>query len=141
MRNVSINNKKYKLPLGIKVPTTNPFPSKRIVRNTPGHNFYRPNLFMPIPDQSPKSKAQLSIPSSKVEEKVVSDYTKQAKEAEKTHLDGLDIDKDIIFESLKKLKAKEKKKKKIKKGVSKSKKKAPRKKDKSKVSPAFTISS
>ena len=78
---------------------------------------------MPIPDQSPRSKAMLSVPETKVEEKVITDYTKQAEAMDKTRLDGLDLDKDIIFETLKKLKAKEKRKKKGKKEAPKSRKK------------------
>ena len=39
---------------------------------------------MPIPDQSPRSKAMLSVPETKVEEKVITDYTKQAEAMDKT---------------------------------------------------------
>ena len=141
MRNVSINKKRYKLPASIKVPTTTPFPDKRTIRNTPGKKARRPSVFMPIPDQSPKEKAILAVPSSKVEEKIVTDYTKQAKETDKRHLDGLNLDKDIIFETLKKLKAKEKKEKKAKKVPTGTKKEKPRKKNKSSTTQPFAISS
>ena len=140
MKNVQINNKRYKLPSSIKPPTTQPFPSK-LTRNTPGLNFYRPSMFMRIPDISAKNKAELAIPQSKVEEKIVTDYTAKAKEADKSHLDGLDIDKDMIFETLKKLKAKNKGKKKGKKETPKTKKKNPSKKNKSTAPQPFTISS
>ena len=144
MRNVQINNKRYKLPASIKPPTTQPFPSKP-TRNTPGFNFYRPSMFMPIPDISAKSKAELAIPQSKVEEKIVTDYTAKAKEADKSQLDGLDIDNDIIFETLKKLKAKNngksKGKKKGGKEAPKARKKNLSKKNKSSSLEPFAISS
>ena len=78
---------------------------------------------MSIPDQSANSKVQLVIPQSKVEEKIITDYTAQAKAAEKTYLDGKYLDKNTVFETLKKLKSKEKRKKKGKKVAPKRKKK------------------
>ena len=96
---------------------------------------------MSIPDQSAHSKAQLAISQNKVEEKIITDYTAQAKAAEKTLLDGKDLDKDIVFETLKKLKAKEKRKKKGKRAAPKSKKKTSTKKNKNPKPPQFAISS
>ena len=106
MRHVYINTKKCKLPKGIKVPTTIPFPNRKSKKNTPGVNFYRPTYFAKIPDQSPKEKALLAVPESKVQEKIVTDYSKQAKAVDKSKLDGLKLDQDIVFDTLKKLKSK-----------------------------------
>ena len=87
MRHVVLNTKRYKLPSHLEIPTT-PFPSKGVKRNLPGSNLNRASLFRRIPDQSDHSKALLAVNSTKVEEKLVTDYTKQAKAADKKHLDG-----------------------------------------------------
>ena len=121
MRNISINSKRYKLPQGIKVPTTTPFPSKKIKRNTPGSKYYSSNYFAKIPDQTPKEKALLAIPQSRVQANIVKNYSEQAVSAEKTKQDGLKLDQDLVFETLKKLKSKKKntKNKSVKKSNSK----------------------
>ena len=106
MRHLSINTKKYKLPKGIKVPTTILFPNRKNKKNTLGVNFYGPTYFAKIPDQSPKEKALLAVPESKVQEKIVTDYSKQAKAVDKSKLDGFKLDQDIVFGTLKKLKTK-----------------------------------
>ena len=121
MRNISINSKRYKLAQGIKVPTTTPFPSKKIKRNTPGSKYYSSNYFAKIPDQTPKEKALLAIPQSRVQANIVKNYSEQAVSAEKTKQDGLKLDQDLVFETLKKLKSKKKntKNKSVKKSNSK----------------------
>ena len=73
MRSVSINNKKYKLPSVVKIPTTTPIPQGKCKRNAPGTNFYKTSLFDCIPDQSPKEKALLAVPESQVQQKLVVD--------------------------------------------------------------------
>ena len=92
-----------------------------------------------IPDQSAHSKALLAVPSTKVEEKINTDYTKQAKAATKTHLDGVKMNEDLIFDTLEKLKSKKKNPK--KKSNPKKKKKPPPKKNKKSSKPNFSISS
>ena len=108
MRNVSLNSKQYKLPSGIKVPTTTPYPSKWTKRNTPGSKFYSSNYFAKSPDQKPKEKALFAIPQSRVQENIVKNYSEQAVSAEKTKQDGLKLDQDLVFETLNKLKSKTK---------------------------------
>ena len=71
MRNMSLNTKKYKLPSNIDVPTTTPYPYKCVKRNVAGWNHNRASLFRRIPDQSAHSKALLSVPETRVEEKIV----------------------------------------------------------------------
>ena len=139
MRNVSLNTKKYKLPSHLNIPTTTPFPSKVVRRKIFGASSKNPSMFRPIPDQSPKSKALLAVPSTKVEEKIVTDYTKQAKAADKSHLDGVKMNEALIFDTLEKIKPKKKlaKKRKITKKV----KKQPTKKKKKNPQTNFSISS
>ena len=139
MRNVSLNTKKYKLPSGINVPTTTPFPSRKIKKNTPGSKFYTSSYFARIPDQSPKEKALLAVPESKVQQNIVTDYTKQSKAVEKTRQHGLKLDQDLIFETLKKLKTKGKKGK--KQPAKKPKKSSESKKIKKASTPNFALSS
>ena len=138
MQNVSLNTKRYELPSGFKVPSVVPFPSRKINRNTPGSTHYTSYLFQPVPDQTPHEKALLQVPESRVQENIISDYTKQAKAAEKTKLDGLKLDKDIVFETFKKLGSKGKKRK--AEPLKKSKKVTPPKKNKKALSPNFAIS-
>ena len=69
-------------------------------------------MFERIPGQTPKGKALLAVPESKVQEKIVTDYTKQAKTVEKAKLDGLKLDEDLVFKTLAKLKSKDRKRKK-----------------------------
>ena len=138
MRNVSLNTKKYKLPSTIKAPTTIPFPSRNINKNTPGTTHFTSYLFQRIPDQTPHEKALLQVPESKVQENIITDYTKQSKAAEKTKLDGLQLDKDIVFDTFKKLESKGRKRKKPPAKISK--KPKPTKKVKKGITPNFAIS-
>ena len=108
MRNVSLNSKRYKLPSGIKVPTTTLYPSKRTKRNTPGSKFYSSNYFAKIPDQTTREKALLAIPQSRVQENIVKNYSEQAVSAEKTKQVGLKLDQNLVFETLNKLKSRKK---------------------------------
>ena len=112
MRNVYLNSKKYKLPSDFRVPTTIQYPQKRYKRNAPGTSFYKASMFERIPGQTPKEKALLAVPESKVQEKIVTDYTKQAKTVEKAKLDGLKLDEDLVFKTLAKLNSKDRKRKK-----------------------------
>ena len=112
MRNVSLNSRRYELPSGVRVPTTTPFPKKKFKRNAPGSNFYTTTLFERIPDQSPKEKALLAVPQSRVQEKLITDYSQQAKNVEKTKLNRLNLDQELVFETFEKLKSKERKRKK-----------------------------
>ena len=141
MRNVSLNTKKYKLPSNIDVPTTTPYPYKYVKRNVAGWNHNRASLFRRIPDQSAHSKALLSVPETRVEEKIVTDYTKQAKAAEKTKLDGIKMNEGIIFDTLEKLKSKKKPTGKKKKKTPKKAQKKTTKKFKKPAEPNFSISS
>ena len=81
----------------------------------------------------------LAVPSTKVEEKINTDYTKQATAASKSRLDGVKMNKDLIFDTLEKLKSKKKTVK--KKKTPKKKKKVPVKKNKKSAEPNFSISS
>ena len=139
MRQVVLNTKRYKLPSNLEIPTT-PFPSKGVKRNLPGSNLNRASLFCRIPDQSDHSKALLAVNSTKVEEKLVTDYTKQAKAADKKHLDGKTLNEALILDTLEQLKSK-KKTAKGKRPPTKKKKKATSKKLKKKTQPNFSISS
>ena len=139
MRHVVLNTKRYKLPSHLEIPTT-PFPSKGVKRNLPGSNLNRPSLFRRIPDQSDHSKALLAVNSTKVEEKLVTDYTKQAKAADKKHLDGKTLNEALILDTLEQLKSK-KKTTKGKRPPTKKKKKATSKKLKKKTQPNFSITS
>ena len=139
MRNVSLNSRRYKLPSGVRVPTTTPFSKKKFKRNAPGSNFYTTTLFERIPDQSPKEKALLAVPQSRVQEKLITDYFQQAKNVEKTKLDGLKLDQDLVFETFEKLKSKERKRK--KESNKKPKKSEEPKKVKKTPTPNFALSS
>lgn len=145
MRTIKLEQKRYKLPSSVHVPSQTPFPNKVVKRGVPGTNYHRSSLFARIPDQSPGTKALLSIPQSKVTEKIASDYTSQAKAMDKSKLDGVKMNEDLIFEAFDKLKKKKKAtKKKPKKSEPKQnnkKKKGARKKNKNSASPDFSISS
>ena len=95
-------------------------------------------MFERIPDQSPREKALLAVPESRVQENLVTSYSKQAKAVEKTKLDGLKLDQDLVFETLKKLETKEKKAK--KRPAKKPKKSEEQKKVKKTATPNFALS-
>ena len=126
MRNVLIDGmrKNYKLPSNIDLPTT-PFPSNRAKGSkVPGSNFQKASLFTSIPDVPKREKAVLSLPESKVETKLITNFSKQPEQMDKKSLlDGPRLNEDVIFQSFKKLqhKTKAKKSKKKKKETKKSK--------------------
>ena len=115
MRNVLIDRlrKNYKLPSNIDLPST-PFPLKRSKGSkVPGSNFkQKTTLFSSIPDVPERDKKILSLPETKVETKIIKNYTKQPEQMnKKSHLDGsAKLNEDVIFESFKKLQQKSKRK-------------------------------
>ena len=86
MRNVLIDRlrKNYKLPSNIDLPST-PFPLKRSKGSkVPGSNFkQKTTLFSSIPDVPERDKKILSLPETKVETKIIKNYTKQPKQMNK----------------------------------------------------------
>ena len=136
MRNILLDRlrKSYRLPSKIDLPST-PFPSQRTKGSrVPGSSKIKASLWSRIPDITPREKSVLSLPESKVETNIISDYTKKSKPLDsKNKLDGPKLNEDVIFDSFKTLqkrlksktptkKKKEKKKEKKKKSVNKERK-------------------